>query len=50
MFSMVTERLFVLDVQKVSGSAERKICALGITKILTESSEFAPGGLYTDLW
>jgi exportin-2 (importin alpha re-exporter) len=34
---MVLERLYVLEVQKVSGNMEKKICAVGITKILTEA-------------
>ena len=37
MFKMVIERLFLQDVQKVSGTTERKICAVGITKLLTET-------------
>ena len=37
MFKMVIERLYLQDVQKVSGSTERKICAVGITKLLTET-------------
>ena len=37
MFKMVVERLFLQDVQKVSGATERKICAIGITKLLTET-------------
>ena len=37
MFKMVVERLFLQDVQKVSGPTERKICAIGITKLLTET-------------
>ena len=47
---MVIERLYILDVQKVSGSTERKICAMGITKILTEAPQLAPGGVYSHLW
>ena len=39
LFLMVVERLYITDVQKVSGQAERRICAVGITKILTETSE-----------
>lgn len=39
LFLMVLERLYIADVQKVSGQAERRICAVGITKILTETSE-----------
>ena len=37
MFKMVVERLFLQDVQKVSGATERKICAIGITKLLAET-------------
>lgn len=37
LFLMVLERLYVPDAQKVSGQAERRICAIGITKILTET-------------
>ena len=35
---MMVEKLFVADLQKISGSIERKICAVGVTKILTEGS------------
>ena len=34
---MVVEKLFVQDLQKVSGHSEKKICAAGVTKILTEA-------------
>ena len=37
MFKMVVERLYLQDVQKVSGTTERKICAVGITRLLTET-------------
>lgn len=37
MFKMVVERLYLQDVQKVGGTTERKICAVGITKLLTET-------------
>jgi len=37
MFGMVCERLIVLEVQKVSGATERKICAVGMTKLLCET-------------
>ena len=46
---MVVERLFVGDLQKVSRPIEKKICAVGVTKILTE----APAHMlntYRDLW
>ena len=39
LFLMVIERLYIPDVQKVSGQTERRICAIGITKILTETPE-----------
>ncbi len=39
LFLMVIERLYLSNVQKVSGHTERKICAIGITKILAETSE-----------
>ncbi|XP_053200432.1 exportin-2-like [Panonychus citri] len=34
MFAMVIERLYIPEVQKVSGTLERKICAIGMTEIL----------------
>ncbi|XP_015789619.1 exportin-2 [Tetranychus urticae] len=34
MFIMVIERLYIPEVQKVSGTLERKICAVGMTEIL----------------
>jgi len=47
---MVIERLYILDVQKVSGCTQRKICALGLTKILTEVKQMAPSGEFAHLW
>ncbi len=49
MFGMVCERLFVLEVQKVSGSTERKICAVGMTKILCETPATVSGE-YSSYW
>ncbi len=49
LFQMVVERLFLLDVQKVSGNTERKICAVGITKLLTETPEMLIEP-YVSLW
>lgn len=48
MFGMVTERLYLPDLGKVSGHTERKICAVGVTNILTQ----APSMLqtYTNNW
>ncbi len=34
---MVLEKLYIADLQKVSGNLERKICAVGVSKILTET-------------
>lgn len=39
LFLMVIQSLYIPDVQKVSGQTERRICAIGITKILTETPE-----------
>uniref|UniRef100_A0A8C4QN71 Exportin-2 n=1 Tax=Eptatretus burgeri TaxID=7764 RepID=A0A8C4QN71_EPTBU len=36
LFGMVLEKVLVPEVQKVSGTVERKICAVGMTRILTE--------------
>lgn len=36
LFGMMVAKIFVADLQKVSGSNERKICAVGVSKILTE--------------
>ncbi|XP_065835695.1 exportin-2-like [Oscarella lobularis] len=49
LFGMVIERLFVPDVQKVSGLVERKICAVGMTRILTEASHLLTDE-YVKLW
>ena len=49
MFAMVVERLFLADLQKVSGHTERKICAVGVTKILTEAPIMLQGD-YEALW
>lgn len=37
MFGMVCQRVFITDVNKVSGEVERKIVSVGMTKILCES-------------
>lgn len=36
LFGMVLEKLYIAEVQRVSGQIERKICAVGIVKILCE--------------
>jgi len=49
MFGMVCDSLIVKDgtVQKISGMTEKKISAVGITKLLTETPDFF-GGNYSD--
>lgn len=37
MFGMVCQRVFIPDINKVSGEVDRKIVAVGMTKILCES-------------
>nr|XP_061813737.1 exportin-2-like isoform X2 [Nerophis lumbriciformis] len=49
MFGMVLEKIIIPEVQKVSGSVEKKICAVGITKILTECPAMMDTE-YTKLW
>uniref|UniRef100_A0A672MIT3 Exportin-2 n=2 Tax=Sinocyclocheilus grahami TaxID=75366 RepID=A0A672MIT3_SINGR len=46
MFGMVVEKIIIPEVQKVSGQVEKKICAVGITKILTEYTLQALIGLF----
>lgn len=48
MFGMVVEKLFIQDLQKVSGTSEKKICAAGVTKILTEAPSMI--SVYGNLW
>lgn len=49
MFGMVLEKIIIPEVQKVSGAVEKKICAVGITKILTECPAMMDTE-YTKLW
>uniref|UniRef100_A0A8C4HZ24 Exportin-2 n=1 Tax=Dicentrarchus labrax TaxID=13489 RepID=A0A8C4HZ24_DICLA len=49
MFGMVLEKIIIPEVQKVSGPVEKKICAVGITKILTECPAMMDTE-YTKLW
>lgn len=46
---MVVEKIVIPEVQKVSGPVEKKICAVGITKILTECPAMMDTE-YTKLW
>ena len=49
MFGMVLEKLFIPEVQKVSGSVEKKILAFGMTKILCELDSTLVGQ-YSKYW
>ncbi|XP_010190560.1 PREDICTED: exportin-2 isoform X2 [Mesitornis unicolor] len=49
MFGMVLEKIIIPEIQKVSGQVEKKICAVGITKMLTECPPMMDTE-YTKLW
>lgn len=49
MFGMVLEKLFVPEIQKISGNIERKIVACGVTKLLCECPEIYTGN-YQKHW
>lgn len=49
MFGMVLEKLFISELQKISGQIERKIVACGITKLLCECPEMYTG-IYQNYW
>lgn len=48
MFGMVCQRVFITDVNKVSGEVDRKIVAVGMAKILCESQSMIQQ--YSDHW
>eukprot|EP00794_Sanderia_malayensis_P004821 gene4821-5453_t len=48
LFGMVLEKILISDLQKVVGSIERKICAVGVTQILAEASAMV--GTYINFW
>jgi exportin-2 (importin alpha re-exporter) len=49
MFGMVLQNLFIPEVQRVSGNIEKKILAVGMTKILCELDSTITGE-YSQLW
>nr|CAD7443929.1 unnamed protein product [Timema bartmani] len=49
MFRMVLERLFLQDIQKISGPVEKKVTAVGVTKMLCECPQFVDGP-YSNMW
>ncbi|XP_045624076.1 exportin-2 isoform X1 [Procambarus clarkii] len=48
MFSMVIERLILPDVQKVNGDVEKKICAVGLSNLITDPVMYT--GSYNIHW
>jgi len=50
MFIMVLEKLFVADLQKVSGNVDRKICAVGVIKIISECQILFSNESYLKIW
>lgn len=50
MSSMVLEKLFVPDLQKVAGNLDRKICAVGVAKILSESPSLLSNEANLKIW
>lgn len=49
LFGMLVEKVIIQDLQKVSGPLERKICAIGIIKMLTETPNMLSEA-YINLW
>ena len=49
LFGMLVEKVIIQDLQKVSGPVEKKICAIGITKMLTETPNML-SETYINLW
>jgi len=50
LFPMMVEKIFVADLQKVSGKIDRKISAVGVTKMLTEVPAFFAADDYLSKW
>jgi len=46
MWVMVVDRLISLETQKVSGATDKKICSVGMTKLLCETPPMNPAGKY----
>lgn len=49
MYGMVLERIIIPDLRKISGTTDKKIAAIGITKILCEC-EAVLSGNYSQYW
>lgn len=48
LFGNFVQRILICDVQKVSGTTERRICAVGMIKLLTDCPAFLK--TYDNLW
>lgn len=46
MWVMVVDRLIALETQKVSGAVDKKICSVGMVKVLCETPPMNPTGKY----
>lgn len=49
MFGMVLERIVIPDIRKISGVTDKKIAAVGVTKILCECEPIFNGS-YSKYW
>lgn len=49
MFGMLLEKIILPDVQKVTGNVNKKITAVGIIKVLTDTPKLIDGS-YTQFW
>jgi len=49
MFGMLLEKIILPDVQKVTGNVNKKITAIGIIKILTDTPKLIDGP-YVQFW
>lgn len=49
MFGMLLEKIILPDVQKVTGNVNKKVTAVGIIKILTDSPKLVDGP-YSQFW
>ncbi|CAG7684985.1 unnamed protein product [Allacma fusca] len=49
MFAMVLDRIMIPDLQKISDPKDKKICAVGVTKILCEAPDTFSGA-YRNYW
>jgi len=46
----VVDRLFIADLQKISGPTDKRICSVGVTRILCEAPQYMLNGDYAVYW